>query len=103
MDPSHTSRPETILSAVHGVTTALSTYIPELHPFAESHDNESAVLPHLKDILSTTSLISIALSSHSSLPVSDPKLVSLMRQHAALTHELNTVSLIFIKQFEKYI
>jgi hypothetical protein len=102
MDSVHSSRPGTLLSAIHAVTTTLSTYTPELHPFADSHDNKNAVLPQLSDILSTTSLVSIALSSHSSLPISDPKLVSLMRQHAALTQELNTVSLALLSSSRRY-
>ena len=102
MDSVQTSRPETLLSSIHGMTSTLITYIPELHPFAESHDNGKAVLFQLKDILSTTSLISMALSSHLSLPVSDPKLVSLMRQHATLTQELNIVSLNLSKDFRSH-
>ena len=81
MDLGQSSRAENILSTIHTATGAASSpsYIPELHhPYSESHDARNTVLPQLKDILSTTSLLSIALSSHS--------------QHAAITQELDTVS-----------
>ena len=75
MDLGHSSHSSTLLLAINAATTGPSTYIPELHPFAESHDNRSTQ-PQLKDMLSTTSLLSIALPSHSS----------------ALTQELESVS-----------
>ncbi|KAF8520394.1 hypothetical protein BU17DRAFT_46567 [Hysterangium stoloniferum] len=81
-----------ILSAIHGLNTLEafpSSSMQELHVFAESHGDRTAVIPQLKNILTTTSLVSMALSSHSSLAVSDPKSVSLMRQHAGLIQELN--------------
>ncbi|KAF8588708.1 hypothetical protein K439DRAFT_1613378 [Ramaria rubella] len=96
METTHVPRAETLLSAIHSLTTIdafPSSSAQELHPFAESHDTSNAVLPQLKNILSAASLISIALSTHSALPVSDSKLVSLMRQHASLAHELNTTEI----------
>lgn len=83
-----------ILSAVnrlhirHGLP---SSFMHELHPFAEGYDDVQPVLPQLTNIMDITSLIAVALLSHVSIPVSDSKLMSLLRQHAVLTQELNTV------------
>lgn len=98
MESGPSSRPQTLLSAVHALTAPdafPSSTAQALHPFEESDTTKNAALPKFKDILSATSLMSMALSSHLSLPITDPKLVSLMRQHAALAQELNGVSSFF--------
>lgn len=69
-----------------------SSVVQELHPFAEGYNDVQPILPQLTNIVDITSLIAVALISHASLPISDLKLISLLRQHAALTQELNMVN-----------
>jgi len=95
MEPADPSNTIDLLSAVNDLSNAElypTSSMPELHPVAESHGDSIAVLPQLRNILSATAMMSMVLTSHLSLNIADPKLVSLMRQKATITQELNIVS-----------
>ncbi|KIJ49685.1 hypothetical protein M422DRAFT_28049 [Sphaerobolus stellatus SS14] len=93
MDAGSSSKPTDLLSSIHSLSNAGSyptSAMPELHPFAESHGDNVAVLPQLRNIYAVISSINLSLSAHTSINITDPKLVSLMRQKATITQELNT-------------
>jgi hypothetical protein len=73
---------KTLSSAIYGLSTSLETAFPSadaahLHPLAPNPPDDGA----LRQLLNVTSLINSVLSNYP--PPTDPKLVSLHREHAA--------------------
>ena len=63
------------------------------HPFASSFETSTAVL---QELLHDSHQLSHSLAVHSSAPVSNPKLVSILRQHGTLLQSSHVVSSFFV-------
>ncbi|KAI0747606.1 hypothetical protein C8Q80DRAFT_1103705 [Daedaleopsis nitida] len=73
----------TILSALQPFTSPEVLASPGLHPFASSPEDTASTLQR---IIETTHQAALSLNAHLSLPLSNPKLLSLYRQHASIFH-----------------
>lgn len=58
------------------------------HPFAASFENSAA---QLQNLIQATDQLSHSLNLHSSIPLSNPKLISILRQEAAISHTVHLV------------
>lgn len=79
----------TLLTKIQEFTAQDVLQNPALHPFAASSEDATTTL---HEIIQATDQLAHSLSSYSSLPLSNPKLVSIMRQQAAISHALHLVS-----------
>jgi hypothetical protein len=84
------STPPTLLSALTKFTSEKAIPAGGVHPFATS---APAVVALLNDIVRSTDQISNALSTYVTHPFSNPKVVSLLRQHATVASNVYNVSL----------
>ncbi|EDR09142.1 uncharacterized protein LACBIDRAFT_296470 [Laccaria bicolor S238N-H82] len=78
--------PETLLSSFKRYQNDNILPTGVVHPF-ENAASESSVL--VEDLIKATSSLSTALHAYSSIPWSNPKLVSLLRQNASIAHTLH--------------
>ncbi|KZT20118.1 hypothetical protein NEOLEDRAFT_1076393 [Neolentinus lepideus HHB14362 ss-1] len=70
---------ETFLTALQKYATSDAFASNALHPFSTSSETSTS---ELRGLLDATSLLSQSLNLHATLPYSNPKLVSTLRQHA---------------------
>lgn len=82
--------PETLLSSFKRYQNDNILPTGVVHPF-ENAASESSVL--VEDLIKATSSLSTALHAYSSIPWSNPKLVSLLRQNASIAHTTTAGSL----------
>ena len=80
----------TILAAVqeYAAHDALSSSQP-LHPYSS---NPELTLGMLRNLINTTSDIASSLNAQVTMPWSNPKLLSLLRQQTAISHTVHNVS-----------
>lgn len=87
------SQVETLLSLVQKFTAHdVLQADPEpqnLHQFASGSSEPPAAI--LRDILEASTVLTNSLTAYLGLPITDPKLVSILRQYGALSHGLHTV------------
>ena len=81
--------PPTVLSAFQQFTSQDVLPSPTYHPFAASP--EEAILT-LRRIVDTTNQAALSLNAHLSLPLSNPKLLSLYRQQSSISYTVQQVS-----------
>lgn len=81
----------TVLSVVQKIASndALSEQMHRLHPY--SSDPETAISV-LRSIIDATTDISASLNAQVTLPLSNPKALSLLRQQTQISHTVHTVS-----------
>ncbi|KAJ7647522.1 hypothetical protein FB45DRAFT_893657 [Roridomyces roridus] len=83
------SPPPTLLSTLQGFKTHdLPTHAT--HPFSSSAEASCTMLTRL---IQTTSQLSSSLESYSTMSLTNPKLISLLRQQASISHTLHNVRL----------
>ena len=70
------------------------------HPFASSAEESYALL---QDLTHTTDQLVNSLNIFASAPLSNPKLVSLLRQYSSIAHTSHQVRLLFSKTFLLYL
>ncbi|RDX52741.1 hypothetical protein OH76DRAFT_1400002 [Lentinus brumalis] len=82
--------PATVLTALQQFTSpdafptnGLHPFSHGFHPFASSPED---TLSTLRGIVDTTNQAAVSLNAHLSLPLSNPRLLSLYRQHASISH-----------------
>ncbi|KAI0806901.1 hypothetical protein C8Q74DRAFT_1312897 [Fomes fomentarius] len=75
--------PPTVLSALQPFTSPEVLSSSGLHPFASSPEE---TITTLQRIMETTNQAALSLNAHLSLPLSNPKLLSLYRQHSSIFH-----------------
>ncbi|KAJ6603126.1 hypothetical protein B0H10DRAFT_648335 [Mycena sp. CBHHK59/15] len=82
------SSPPTLLSTVQKFKAqALPSHA--VHPFSKSAESSCTVL---QDLIQSTAQLSSSLDVYLAMPLSNPKLVSLLRQQSALSHTLHLSS-----------
>ncbi|RPD73523.1 hypothetical protein L226DRAFT_101651 [Lentinus tigrinus ALCF2SS1-7] len=75
--------PATVLTALQQFTSPDALPPTGLHPFSSSPEE---MLSTLRRIVDTTNQAAVSLNAHLSLPLSNPKLLSLYRQHASISY-----------------
>lgn len=85
--PSVSQNPSTLLSTIQKIQSS-EARLHASHPFASSSD---ASITLLHDMLDTMNLLTHSLNIYMSIPISNPKLVSLLRQHATISHNIYVV------------
>lgn len=78
----------TILSVLQALTSPDALSPENVHPFAF---NPGSSITLLGKIIETTDQISDSLNTHLSLPLVNPKVLSLFRQHATISHNVYLV------------
>ena len=80
---------QTILSAVqqYAAHDGLNALQP-LHPYSS---NPELTLSMLRNLIATTSDIASSLNAQVTLPFTNPKLLSLLRQQTAISHTVHSV------------
>lgn len=78
----------TLLSTIQRFTAHDVLQSPAIHPFATSSEDLTTIL---HDMIQATDQLSHSLDLHSSIPLTNPKLVSILRQQAAISHTLHLV------------
>lgn len=91
--------PETLYSTLHrfatlSASTSSLSYAP--HPFGSS--DQANATQEIRDLLTTAERVSFALNAHYGQHYADAKLVSLLKQHASISHALHQVS--YVPHFE---
>ena len=81
--------PPTILSALQQFASPDVFTSSELHPFASSPEDTVATLRRLVD---ATNQAALSLNAHLSMPLNNPKLLSLYRQQATIASSVQQVS-----------
>lgn len=79
----------TLLSTIQQFTAHRVFQHLVLHPFTASSEDFTAVL---HDTIQATDQLSHSLNLFSSIPISNPKLVSILRQQTTISHTLHQVS-----------
>ncbi|EMD33592.1 hypothetical protein CERSUDRAFT_141813 [Gelatoporia subvermispora B] len=77
--------PETVLSALQAFASHEALDSQSLHPFASSPGVPTLAL---RELMEATKQVTQSLHSHLSLPLSNPKQLSLYRQHATIAHTI---------------
>ena len=85
---SNTSTTEILLSATQSLQKHGTLPLDVVHPFASSAE-ESCTALH--ELISATDQLANSLNLYSSRTVSNPKLVSLLRQHSSIANTLYQV------------
>jgi len=88
MDTQPSDPAATLLSTIQQFTAHDVLQFPPIHPFAASSENSTGIL---QDMIQATAQVSHSLNLHSSIPLTNPKLVSILRQQAAISHTLHLV------------
>jgi hypothetical protein len=78
----------TLQSSIQGLTALDTLPLKLIHPFASSEKT----YVDLHNIFKSTSSISDALNAYLPLPLENPKLISLLKQHTVTSHSLYLVS-----------
>ena len=78
----------TLLSKIQPFTAFDVLQSPATHPFATSSEDSTVIL---HDLIQATTQLSHSLDLHSSIPLTNPKLVSILRQQSAISHTLHLV------------
>lgn len=79
---------ETLLSSIHKFIVHNDFPVRAVHPYASGSEAPTALLEQL---VATADNMSHSLQMYSTMPVSNPKLVSLLREHAAISRSIYTV------------
>lgn len=90
MSTGQSSQNQSILSVVQ--TYASSEILTQQSPHLFSADPD-AIVSQLKELVDSTIHISGSLNAYLTLPFSNPKLHSLLRQETAITHTVHNVRL----------
>ncbi|OSC96619.1 hypothetical protein PYCCODRAFT_1420848 [Trametes coccinea BRFM310] len=77
--------PATVISAFQQFAAQDAISSNSLHPFASSPDDNMAVL---KKLIETANQAALSLNAHLSMPLSNPKLLSLYRQHTNISYSV---------------
>ncbi|KII92157.1 hypothetical protein PLICRDRAFT_172290 [Plicaturopsis crispa FD-325 SS-3] len=85
-EPVHTPSP-TVLSTLQKHTTQDAIAHEGHHPFAAA---SGSTIASLKDLVNVAEQLSHSLQAHSAHPFNNPKVVSQLRQHAAIQHTLHS-------------
>lgn len=80
--------PPTVLSALQPFTSPEVLSSSGLHPFSSSPEETITTLQRIVD---TTNQAALSLNAHLSLSLSNPKLLSLYRQHSSIFHTVRQV------------
>jgi hypothetical protein len=88
MDTQPSGSAATLLSTIQPFTAHHVLQSPAIHPFAASSEDSSGIL---HDMIQATNQLSHSLNLLSSVPLTNPKLVSNLRQQIAISHNLHLV------------
>ena len=86
--------PATVLTALQQFTSPDAFPSTGLHPFSSSPEE---MLLTLRRIVDTTNQAAVSLNAHLSLPLSNPKLLSLYRQQASISYAVQQVGLYYLR------
>jgi hypothetical protein len=92
--------PQTLLSTIQRYQRHNLLPLNVTHPFASSAEESYAVL---QDLTHTADQLVNSLNIYASTPLSNPKLVSLLRQHSSIAHTSHQVRLLFVNAFFLFI